>query len=152
MPPLTKQIKGTDKNNKTAFQIFVIVPFFQNIQIYHALIVSCSLGNVSIPRGLHFNIVHSPFAILHINIQTHAFCICGNIYCLLRFRIFNAGYFYAKHQFQKGLAKLRVPHDNTKHEIVLYLQFLKSFFHSVSAFLWFDYNISAQPDKGLFCI
>lgn len=66
----------------------IISTLFNQIQIYHSLIISCSLGKIFVSSCLHFNIKHRVFIIFQIHIQPNSFAIgCDIIICKRKFFI-----------------------------------------------------------------
>ena len=83
-----KYAKGTNENYIGIMQRRIILPLFNIVNIYQALIVSGSFYQfIHIFCGLHFYIEYSSFIIIYIYIQANTLTIQTNIDRVFFFRV-----------------------------------------------------------------
>ena len=90
MPSCAEHIRQADKDHKARFQFRIRLPFVDQLQVEHRMVIPASLRQLFCHRHLHFNIENSIFIIFCIDVQADAPGICVWFYLFLKFRILHA--------------------------------------------------------------
>ena len=142
MSSQTKRIKGADEDDIAFLQVIIIITFFQNIQVYHSLIISHPFGQVSRSGCLHFQVKDRMFFILDIYIKTDTFGTRCYVNVFLHLWIFDFCNLNPKDCFQKRFYISGITHDHTKHKVVFEFQFFVCFHHSHSSLAHIHFFLS----------